>query len=63
MGLESFLKIPVFSTMLLLRSTQAGGEKLNVHDRSLIGEVHGDQFERYIFELRKRRFQTTTGSL
>ena len=63
MGLESFLKIPVFSTMLLLRSTQVGSNQFNTHDRDLIGEVHGGQFERYIFELRKRRFQSTTGAL
>lgn len=65
MGLESFLKIPAFSTMLLLRSTQSASkhDHFNEHDRALINEVHGGNFERYINELRKRRFQATTSAL
>lgn len=63
-GLTAFLKIPVFSTMLLLRSTQEGAkETFTSHDRDLIEKVRGEHFERYIVELRKKRFNQTTGAL
>lgn len=63
-GLAAFLKIPAFSTMLLLRSaSQADASPLSAHDQKLIEEVKGAHFERYIGEVRKRRFQHTTGAL
>lgn len=63
MGLESFLKIPAFSTMLLLRSTAQGPGTLSPHDQSLLEEVKAPQFQRYINELRKRRFKNATSAL
>lgn len=63
-GLTAFLKIPVFSTMLLLRSTQEGAtETFTEQDRDLIEKVRGEHFERYIVELRKKRFNQTTSAL
>jgi len=54
-GLPAFLKIPVFSTMFLLKTASISSEHFNEHDHNLIDEVQGLHFERYIVELRKRR--------
>ena len=63
-GLRAMLKIPAFSTMLLLKAVQAGpNADFSVHDRRLLEEVHGMQFEQYVRELRKHRFSSTTGAL
>jgi len=63
-GLRALLKIPVFSTMLLVKSVQGGPQvRFSRHDEELLREVKGFQLQRYIVELKKQRQQLVTGSL
>lgn len=63
-GFRALLKIPAFSTMLLLKTAQNGAmPSFNEHDHRLLEEVHGLQLERYIVELRKKRSGLLTGAL
>lgn len=64
-GLRALLKIPAFSTMLLMGAMAPEGKDqgLSVHDRNLLKEVRGGQFERYVSELRRHRFRPTTGGI
>lgn len=62
-ALKAFLKIPVFSTMLLLKSMQLNhGHIFTSNDLELIDEVNGFQLQNYIVELRKRRQQLVSGA-
>jgi len=63
-GLRALLKIPVFSTMLLVKSVQGGPQvRFSHHEEELLQEVKGFQLQRYIVELKKQRQQLVTGSL
>lgn len=63
-GLRALLKIPVFSTMLLVKSAQGGPQaRFSRYDEELLREVKGFQLQRYIVELKKQRLQLVTGSL
>ena len=63
-GLRALLKIPVFSTMLLVKSVQGGPQvRFTRHDEELLREVKGFQLQRYIVELKKQRHTLVTGSL
>jgi hypothetical protein len=63
-GLQALLKIPVFSTMLLMKSLQGEREaSFGAHDVALLNEVKGFQLQSYIVELKKQRQQLVTGSL
>lgn len=63
-GLQALLKIPVFSTMLLLKSLEgAPAARFAAVEQELLNEVQGFQLQQYIVELRKERQQLYTGSL
>ncbi|MBY0516949.1 MAG: hypothetical protein K2P81_08580 [Bacteriovoracaceae bacterium] len=58
MGLKALLKIPAFSTMLLLKSVQGDSQaKFNQYDQELLTEVKGFQLQSYIVELKNHRQQ------
>jgi hypothetical protein len=62
-GMTALLKIPVFSTMLLVKSVQ-GSPSVNFssHDQELLTAVKGFQLQNYIVELKKERLKELTGS-
>lgn len=61
-GLAALLKIPVFSTMLLVKSVEGSFEaQFSGHDLALLKEVDGHQLQHYIVELRRARTQQITG--
>jgi len=63
-GFRAMLKIPVFSTMLLVGAVQEGGQGgLNGHDLRLLEKVKGLQLRNYIVELKKKRELARTGAL
>lgn len=63
-GFQALLKIPVFSTMLLVGAIQEGQvNSLTNYDRDLLNEVRGLQLQNYIVELKKKRSQYKMGAL
>ncbi len=63
-GMRALLKIPVFSTMLLMKSIQGHSQaQFNSYDQELLNEVQAFQLQNYIVELKSRRQQLVTGSL
>ena len=62
--LKALLKIPAFSSMLLLSSVQSAPHRLlSRQDLDLIKEVNGFQLQNYIVELRNQRQQLVIGAL
>ena len=62
--LKALLKIPAFSSMLLLSSVQSAPQRLlSRQDLDLINEVNGFQLQNYIVELRNQRQQLVIGAL
>ena len=62
--LKALLKIPAFSSMLLLSAVQSAPHRLlNRQDIDLINEVNGFQLQNYIVELRNQRQQLVIGAL
>jgi hypothetical protein len=63
-GFQALLKIPVFSTMLLVGAIQENQvNPLTTYDRELLDEVRGLQLQHYIVELKKKRSQIKMGAL
>lgn len=61
-GLVALLKIPVFSTMLLVKSVEGSFEaKFTGHELALLEEVQGHQLQQYIVELRRARTRQVMG--
>lgn len=61
-GLVALLKIPVFSTMLLMKSVEGSFEaNFTGHELALLEEVQGQQLQQYIVELRRARTRQVTG--
>jgi hypothetical protein len=62
--MKALLKIPSFSTMLLLTTLQSAPQRtLNRQDLDLLEEVNGFQLQNYIVELRNQRQQLVIGAL
>lgn len=62
-GMTALLKIPVFSTMLLVKSVQGTPNvSFSSHDQELLAAVKGFHLQNYIVELKKERLKELTGS-
>lgn len=62
--MKALLKIPSFSTMLLLSTLQSAPQRtLNRQDLDLLEEVNGFQLQNYIVELRNQRQQLVIGAI